>query len=317
MAVLITGLGYLGSALAARLLAEGEEVVGLENFFSTPREALQRLTDHRGLTLVEGSLTDPAALARAFTSAEIELVYHLAAQASAHPDAAPISYTVEVNFTGTRLLLEACVAHGVPRIVLASSTRLYRTPLPTLVHERSPVHADDLVHLSQLFGEVLLGAYLRAAGGRMSGVAARLGIVAGKGPVLKLDPRFLAAPQRFCLAAASGEPLTVATGPATVLPFVHIDDAVEGLVRCRDFQGQDLVVNVASEVRSVASVAAAVQVAALERGVLVNMRYLGRPRTYAPRRIESALAAAEFHPTRRVEDALGPVLDHYRSMVNR
>ncbi len=315
MATLITGLGYIGSALAVRLLAEGNKVVALENFFSTPPEALRTLANRPDLTLIEGSLTDPAALARAFATADVETVFHLASQASAHPDAAPIAYTVEVNFTGTRLLLEACLAHGVRRVVLASSTRLYRTPLPARVHERTPVHADDLVHLSQLYGEVLLGAYLRAAGGQMSGVAARLGIVAGVGPVLKTDPRFLAVPQRFCLAAALREPLSVATGPTAVLPFVHIDDAVEGLVCSRDFQGEDLVVNVANEVRSVASVAVAVRAAALERGIPVTINYQSRSRSHAAKRIDSVLAAAGFRPTRRIEDAVGSVLDRYLSLV--
>src|SRR3989442_995597 len=116
MATLITGLGYIGSALAARLLADGEEVVGLENFFSTPREPIAELERH-GLRLIEGSVTDPKAVGRAFTAAKIETVFHLAAQASVQPDAAPISYTQETNYSGPRILFDACLAHGVTRVV--------------------------------------------------------------------------------------------------------------------------------------------------------------------------------------------------------
>src|SRR5438067_6272967 len=118
MATLITGLGYIGSSLAARLLADGEEVVGLENFFSTPREPIAEL-ERQGLRLIEGSITDPNAVGRAFTAAKIDVVFHLAAQASAQPDAAPIAYTQETNYTGVRDTLEACLAAGARRVILA------------------------------------------------------------------------------------------------------------------------------------------------------------------------------------------------------
>jgi nucleoside-diphosphate-sugar epimerase len=311
VAVLVTGVGYIGSALVRRLLAEGAEVVGIENFYSTPRDAVEQLVVDPRFTLVEGSITDPVVLARAFGAAEIDTAFHLAAQASAHPDAAPIAYTEDTNFAGTWRVFEACVAHGVSRVILASSTRLYRTPLSARVHEGSPIAADDLVHLSQLYGEVLLKSYRRAYRG-MSALAARLGIVHGLSPVMKADARFLAVPQRFCQAAANGTPLEVATGSATILPFVHLDDAVEGLLRCLDYRGGEPVVNVAAEVRSVASVATAVRAAAAERGLAVQLSLTGRAPRYAPRRIESALADTGFAPALRIEDSVGSVLDYYR-----
>jgi UDP-glucose 4-epimerase len=318
VAILVTGVGYIGSALAARLLADGHAVVGVENFFSTPREPVLRLAADPRFTLIEGSITDPTVLARAFAAEEIDTVYHLAAQASAHPAAAPIAYTVETNFTGVWRVLEAATAHAASRIVLASSTRLYRTPLPTRIDESSPIHAEDLVHLSQLHGEVLLAALLRterAERGHLTGVAARLGIVHGPSPVMKADPRFLPVAQRFCLDAVAGTPLNVATGASTVLPFIHIDDAVEGLLACRTYAGSGSVANVAAEARSVASVAQAVRSAANERGMKVALNYLGRSRKYRPRRIDSALAATGFHASRRVEDSVGAVLDHYRRVL--
>jgi nucleoside-diphosphate-sugar epimerase len=304
-------VGYIGSALAARLIADGHEVVGVENFFSTPREAVLRLAEQPQFTLVEGPVTEPAVIARAFSVAKIETVYHLAAQASAHPGAAPIAYTVDTNFVGTLRVLEAAANHGVARIVLASSTRLYRTPLPRRIHERSPIHPEDLVHLSQRYGEVLLASFLQAARGGFVGISARLGIVHGLSPVMKTDARFLAVPQRFCLDASVGAPLNVATGANTVLPFVHVDDAVEGLLACRIYNGSSNIVNVAGEVRSVASVADAVRTAALERGLDVTLNLVGRSRAYRPRQIDTALATTGFRAPRRVEESAGVLLEHY------
>jgi nucleoside-diphosphate-sugar epimerase len=309
VATLVTGLGYIGSALARRLLKDGEEVVAIESFFSSPREPAAALAATGPFTLVEGSITDPAVVERAFRAARIATVFHSAAQASAHPGAASMAFTEETNFTGPRVLLDACVAHGVERVVLASSTRLYRPLLPRVLSERAPINATDLVHLSHRYGEVLLGLYHRHHG--LRGMGARMGIVHGVGPVMKTDPWFLPVPQRFCLDAARGLPLKVATGPETLLAFVHLDDAIEGLLRCRDLPADVSLANVAAEVRTVASVAEAVREAARQRGLSVQMRFTGRPRVYAPRRVVSALDGTGFEPTRRIEDSVGEVLDYY------
>lgn len=311
MAILVTGVGYIGSALAKRLLASGEDVIAVENYFSTPRQAVATLAECSRFTLIEGSITDSSVLERAFRSAKIHTVFHLAAQASARPDAAPVAYTQETNFTGPRMLLDACAAHGVRRVVFASSMRLYRPPLSRRVSERSPIYAPDLVHLSQMYGELLLGGY---RGRGFTGLSVRMGVVHGVGPVLKTDPRFLAVPQRFCLQAARREPLRAATGPASLLAFVHLDDVVEGLLRCADLRGGPTIANLAAEVRTVASVAQAVKAVAEDRGIPVRIQHDGRPRRYKERQLESALDATGFRPRRRLEDSLGDVLDSYLAM---
>ena len=314
MATLVSGLGYIGSALVERLLADGEEVIGLENYFSTPREPIEKLAGSGQLRAIKGSVSDPRAVERAFAAAPIETVFHLAAQASAQPDAAPTSYTQETNYGGPRILLDACVAHGVRRVVFASSTRIYRLPLPPRLTERSPLGPTDLVHLSHLYGELLLAAY-RPRG--ISGAAARLGIVHGVSPVMRTDARFLAVPQRFCLQAARGEPLRVATGASSYLAFVHIADAVQGLLCLRDAPDDVEVANVACEVRSIAEVARTVREAGRERGLEVRIEYDGRPGAAAPRSIGSALNRVGFKPRHRIAEGVAEVLDHYLTVEGR
>lgn len=305
MVTLVTGLGYIGAALARRLLELGEEVVGLENFFSTQRAPVLNLKEYGRFTLVEGSVADRSAVQQALAGRAVDTVIHLAAQASAHPDAAPIAYTQKTNFTGPRILLEACHDHGVHRVVMASSTRVYRPPLPRRLSEAAPVHVPDLVHLSHLYCEALVAAY------GLSGVAVRMGIVHGVGPVMKTDERFLPVPQRFCVQVARGTPLQVATGPESLLAFVHLEDAVEGVLRARALSGSVSVVNLAAEVRTVASLAEAVQSVARARDRHVTVRYLGRRRRYAARKVASSLDATGFRPVRRIEDSVGGVLDYY------
>jgi nucleoside-diphosphate-sugar epimerase len=139
-----------------------------------------------------------------------------------------------------------------------------------------------------------------------------MGIVYGVSPVMKMDPRFLAVPQRFSFDAARGEALHVATGVGSVLPFVHIDDVVDGLIQCRSWNGKARIVNIAGEVRSVASIAQAVASAAAASGIAVEICADGHDRRYAPRHIASALAATGFRAERRFEDAVDAILDHYR-----
>jgi nucleoside-diphosphate-sugar epimerase len=199
--------------------------------------------------------------------------------------------------------------------------RLYRTPLPSIISEASTVEPPDLVHLSHRYAELLMAEYQRRDRSEhqpsFHGVAARLGIVHGLSSVMKTDPRFLAAPQLFCLQAARGEPVRVATGASTALAFVHIDDAVEGLLRCRSLDDRLAIANVASEVRSVASVAEAVRAAGRDRGLDVQIQYLGRNGRHRERSIRSRLDATGFVPSRRFEDSVGPVLDHYLAAESR
>jgi nucleoside-diphosphate-sugar epimerase len=321
VAVLITGLGYIGGALAQRLVGLGHDVVAIENYFSAPRQQVEAIAPGKKLTIVEGSIVDPTVLERAFASAPIDAVFHTAAQASARPSAAPVTYTQETNYTGLRLVLEASFRAEVRHIVVASSTRLYRTPLPARVTEESPLHPPDLVHLSQLYGEHLLAAYRDRAAAladdsssailASSMVAARVGIVHGVGPVMKTDPDFLAVPQRFCVQVVRGERLVAAVGSHSVHAFIHLDDVVDGLMRCLELPSGVHVVNVAAEVRSVVDTAQVVARAAAQRGITADVQYVGRVRRYAERGVSSRLVQYGFRPTRRLEDSLPAVLDWY------
>ena len=191
------------------------------------RASLSHSPAGRGLRLVEGSVTDPSAVDAALRVAQIRSVFHLAAQASAQPTAAPINYTQDTNYTGPRIVLDACLRQGVKRVVMASSMRIYGAPLPEVISESAPLRPTDLVHLSHLYCEVLLQAY-RPLG--LSGAAARIAIVHGVSPVMKTDDRFLAVPQRFCLLAARGEPLFgTGTYEAIFSRILRADADLDGL----------------------------------------------------------------------------------------
>src|SRR5215217_6310312 len=263
----MTGIGYIGAALAEALLADGQHVVGLENGFSTVPAVVARLARQRRFTLVRGSINSEQTLERAFQAAGadagggLDAVYHLAAQASAHPEAAPPSYTEQTNLVAPRLVYEAAARHGARALVYGSSFRVYGDDLAGTVDERTPYgRIGDLSHLSKVYAEKLLE--MLAGQHPVPTANVRLGVVYGRGPLMKHDPRFLTVPNLFCMRAAAGEPLRVNAGANRPIGFLHLDDAVQALRLGAEMagarEGGSEAVNAVSEVLGVGEVAALV-----------------------------------------------------------
>jgi UDP-glucuronate 4-epimerase len=314
MAVLITGLGYIGIALATRLLERGERVVGLENGFSTVPDALRRLARQPGMRLVRGSVSSPRSIERAFADGDVTIVYHLAGQASAHPEAATAAYTERTNLVGPRLVYEAAARRGVRRFVYASSFKLYGDDLEGVVDERRPYgFVGDLAHVTKVYAEKLLEML---AGRHDPPVAnVRLGIVYGLGPAMKTDQRFLTVPNLFCLRAARGEPLIVHSGANRPMGFLHLDDAVDALLASGEAKqdGRARAYNAVSEMLSVGEVAGLVRQAAAARGLRVRVDGATEPRAERYR-VSSALERSGFVPGRAMRDTLPAVLDYYSKL---
>ena len=314
MAVLLTGVGYIGAALAQALLRDGARVVAIDNGFATDRRALVALAASERFWLIEGSVSAPRVVARAFAAEPIDTVYHLAAQASAHPRAAPARYTELTNLSGPRVVCEAALRHGVRRLVYASSLRVYGHVLPQRVSEETPYGPQqDLAHLAHLYGEKLLELYARQGG--LCGVAVRLGVVYGVSPVMKTDPRFMTVPNKFCWQAARGEPLEVYAGAAIPTGFIHIDDAVAALRRAAEAPWPEpyQAANAVGECRTVPDIAALVQRTAAARGLAVTVRGAEAGAPPAPPVIASRLEAHGWRPRRTMEESIGAVLDYFVS----
>ncbi len=316
MAALITGVGYIGAALAEALLADGERVVGLENGFSTLPPVVNRLARHPRFTLVRGSVNSARTIDRAFQGAgdTVDVVYHLAAQASAHPQAAPPSYTEATNLVAPRLVYEAAAQHGARALVYGSSFRVYGDELSSVVEEGTPYgRIGDLSHLSKVYAEKLFE--MLAVQHAVPVANVRLGLVYGLGPLMKEDPRFLTVPNVFCMRTVAGEALTVHTGANRPIGFLHLDDAVQALrmaaevARVRGSGAWAL--NAVSEVLGVGEVAAIVEREARARGLSPRIEGAG-PLTGPRWSVASSLDAAGFRPTRTMGDSLGAVLDYYR-----
>jgi len=136
------GAGFIGSHIADRLLESGVAVAVLDDLSTGLRANVPA-----GAGFVEGSICDEAALGRALTEAKPEVVFHLAAQMDVRRSVREPVFDAETNVVGSVKLLAACIAHGVRRVVYASSGgAAYGEP------ERVPVAETYLPHPISEYG---------------------------------------------------------------------------------------------------------------------------------------------------------------------
>lgn len=145
MATLVTGgAGFIGSHVVELLLAQGEEVVVLDDFnsFYDPAwkwDNVARSRAHPRFHLVQGDIRDRAAVAGAFAAAPVRKVIHLAARAGVQPSLQDPALYADVNVTGTANILEAARRAGVEVVVAASSSSVYGADRGTPFHEDEAV----------------------------------------------------------------------------------------------------------------------------------------------------------------------------------
>ena len=163
---LVTGCaGFIGSNLTDRLLSQGHQVVGLDNFSTGRREFLANAFDAPGFTLVEGDMLDPATLERGFKGEGVDLVFHLAANAVVSQGTLHPRRDLEQNTIVTYNVLDAMRTHGSRRIAFSSTGSIYGEPevFPTPEDAPFPVQTS-FYGASKLACEGLIAAFCEGFG---------------------------------------------------------------------------------------------------------------------------------------------------------
>ncbi|MGG5890626.1 NAD-dependent epimerase/dehydratase family protein [Falsiroseomonas sp. HC035] len=234
MTILVTGVaGFVGSFVAAALLARGDEVIGLDNVNSYYDVALKearltRLTSQPGFSFVKVDLADREAVfaALAEANAGITEVIHLAAQAGVRYSMIdPYAY-VASNVMGHVVMLEA--ARRMPALrhfVYASSSSVYggNTSLP--FRETDPVDLPVSLYAATKRADELMGqAYSHLYGLPQTG----LRFFTVYGPWGRPDMAYYS----FARAIVAGTPITLYDGGQLKRDFTYIDDIVQGILGC-------------------------------------------------------------------------------------
>lgn len=131
MAILVTGgAGFIGSHVVDELLAQGQEVVCVDNLneYYDPKIKMRNIAQHMDnprfhVHIVD--IQDKEALAGVFEEHAVEKVLHLAARAGVRPSLKQPRRYVDANLVGTANVLDLCVQHNVRHVVAASSSSVY------------------------------------------------------------------------------------------------------------------------------------------------------------------------------------------------
>jgi UDP-glucuronate 4-epimerase len=233
MKVLVTGTaGFIGSYVAERLLARGDEVVGLDNLSDyydvTLKQArLARFKDHPRYTHVHADLADRAAMERTFAEHRPQRVVHLAAQAGVRYAAQNPHVYASSNVIGFLHVLEGCRQHGVEHLVFASTSSVYgaNTAMPFSEH-KSAEHPLTLYAATKKANEQMAHSYAHLY--RVPCTGLRFFTVYG--PWGRPDMALFL----FTRAILAGEPIRVFNHGRHKRSFTYVDDIVEGVIRTLD-----------------------------------------------------------------------------------
>ena len=231
MRVLVTGAaGFLGSHLCDRFLADGHEVVGVDNFVTGHRDNLAHLRGHDRFTFVERDVTEPMGIAGA-----LDGVLHFASPAS------PVDYleepfvTLKAGSLASHQLLDLARAKGA-RYFVASTSEVYGDPLEHPQRESywghvNPVGPRSVYDEAKRYAEAVTMAYHR-----YYGVDTRIvRIFNTYGP--RMQPRDGRVVSNFIVQALNREPLTVYGDGSQTRSFCYVDDEIDGIYRL--FHGGD------------------------------------------------------------------------------
>src|SRR5574342_1327318 len=229
MRILITGAaGFLGSHLCDRLLAEGHEVIGMDNFITGSPDNIAHLTTNEKFTFLRRDVSNYI-----FVPGKVDAILHFASPASPNPQS-PAGYfnlpiqTMKAGALGTHNCLGVARINKA-RFLLASTSEIYGDPL---VHPQVESYAGNVDPIgpravydeAKRFAESLTMAYHR-----QHGVNTRIARIFNTyGPRMDLeDGRAL---PNLLTQALLGQPLTVYGDGSQTRSFCYVDDLVEGIV---------------------------------------------------------------------------------------
>jgi dTDP-glucose 4,6-dehydratase len=230
MRVLITGAaGFLGSHLCERLLLEGHQVIGMDNFITGNPDNIAHLSGNSNFEFIRHDVANFI-----FVPGKVDAVMHFASPASPNPSS-PYGYTnlpiqtMKAGALGTHNTLGVARTYCA-RYLLASTSEIYGDPLEHPQKETywghcDPIGVRSVYDEAKRFAEALTMAYHGYHGINTSIVR----IFNTFGPRMRLDDGRVV--PNFMQQAFRGEPLTIYGDGMQTRSFCYVDDLVEGIYR--------------------------------------------------------------------------------------
>lgn len=310
--VLVTGgAGFLGSHLCDRLIAEGHDVIALDNFFTGTKRNLAHLLGRPDFELLRHDVVNPLLV-------EVDWVFNLACPASpVHYQNNPVK-TVKTSVMGALHML-GLAKRVKARILQASTSEVYGDPT---VHPQTedywgnvnPIGRRSCYDEGKRIAETLMTDYHH-----QNGVDIRIvRIFNTYGPRMTVgDGRVVS---NFIVQALRGEPLTIYGDGSQTRSFCYVDDLLDGMLALMKYEGQDahLPVNIGSPHETTIAELVDRIGTILGRRLEVVQRPL--PADDPVRRqpdITRAKARLGWSPKVPLEDGLKKTVEYFRSVLDQ
>jgi nucleoside-diphosphate-sugar epimerase len=217
------GAGFVGSHLCDRLIAEGDDVICLDNLITGRCENIDALTAHPRFTFVSHDIIDDLP-----SLPRVDRVFHLASPASPRAYQLYPIETMRANSEGTRRLLELAARDGA-RFVYTSTSEVYGDPLQHPQREDywgnvNPVGPRSMYDEAKRYGEALIVTYAEARS--INTAIAR--IFNTYGPRMRPDDGRIIS--NFITQCLRGDALTVHGDGSQTRSFQYVDDLITGLI---------------------------------------------------------------------------------------
>ena len=231
--ILVTGAaGFIGFHLTRKLLARGEEVIGIDNLnhyydVTLKKARLAQLDGQNNFRFHKMDLADRQGMAALFTDIQPERVAHLAAQAGVRYSLKNPHAYVDSNLVGTMNVLEGCRHSAVKHLVFASSSSVYgaNRKKPFSVHDNVD-HPVSLYAATKKSNELMAHCYSHLYGIPTTG----LRFFTVYGPWGRPDMALFL----FTKAILEGRTIDVFNYGKMRRDFTYIDDIIEGVIRVLD-----------------------------------------------------------------------------------
>ncbi|MCF4994828.1 NAD-dependent epimerase/dehydratase family protein [Pseudomonas syringae] len=238
MKILVTGAaGFIGAHCVLRLLREGHDVVGLDNFnaYYDPQlkhDRIDWVREQAGdFALATVDLVDANAIEALFATEQPQVVIHLAAQAGVRYSLENPRAYLDSNLHGFLNILESCRRHSVEHLIYASSSSVYGANQCTPYSVKDGVdHPLSLYAATKKANESMAHSYSHLFGIPCTG----LRFFTVYGPWGRPDM----SPIQFAQAISTGQPLKLFNHGEHQRDFTYIDDIIESIARLIDLPPQ-------------------------------------------------------------------------------
>jgi UDP-glucose 4-epimerase len=217
------GGGFIGRAVVKRLLENGSSVVAfdLSEQLLLHRDTLNEYRSIGSLELVDGTILDKRRLQG--TISGCDAVIHLAAMLGVRRTEENRLGCIEINITGSDCVLEACVAHDISRVLLASSSEVYGEPITNPIKEDDITQGKTVYAVTKLASEELIKGYHQLFP-KMKYTILRFFNTYGEGQVAQFVL------SKFVHAVLSGKNPVVYGDGSQLRGYCHVDDISRGIV---------------------------------------------------------------------------------------